>query len=564
MSDQSADQDYTNNIPQQGGSGGPSVPAQAPGTADPFPPQQAIPTGGGADQGGAGMALGQGAIPREGQAISGAPGQFDPGGEGTPAQAVGQAASSAAGAVGSGVKGILSYLSGQGALSKQDFDAANKAVDPNDSMDQNERSMRIAASGPEGMQAVRQHYDLYKTSAAKFLANGNLAGAAAEASKASDYMPDGTKVVYTPGDNGVTASVHTMDGQDQKFNLTPEQFNGALRGPHGLFDNQVEMNSANVIKSLTQSGGLPIQPAKSSTPGSQGPGGAAPQPGNVAPPEQEQAAAGETSPPGSKPQAPTGNGSDKPLDIDATLNSPAGTTVPQQKGAPANNGARPTWTKNGGTDTGYWSRTPEYTNPDDRAPGQDDGPINVVRGGRTTVEGGLGADAIGDASPVEVSRAKIMFPNNPGKQAEFLQGQQGTRQAQAAKLEEVKNTRLYGSQAAGAAKVQSAQITSDGKNFLNQHPELAANTPAVRQSQAKLIDTFISNQRQAKGQVPSPQEVEAYVNSPEMKRSIAPASTAPRVQAPSAQAPAIRYDAKGNAFIQGPDGQPTPYTPGQQ
>ena len=57
-----------------------------------------------------------------------------------------------------------------------------------------------------------------------------------------------------------------------------------------------------------------------------------------------------------------------------------------------------------------------------------------------------------------------MFPNNPTKQAEFLQAQSGVRQAQGAKLEEVKNTHLYGNQATATGRVQGAQIRADNPN----------------------------------------------------------------------------------------------------
>jgi len=255
-------------------------------------PQQAIPSTPDqgpqnlADQSGQGMGAGQGAIPRVGEAISSAPGQFDPGGQGTPAQAIGQAASTSA-------KGIVSYLAGEGGMSKQQWEAAKQNVDPDNSMSPDEANARVIAKyGTPAIQAAKSHYSAYTANAAKLLASGNLKGATEEANNGYTYLADGNRTTFQAGKDGINATVQPMDENAQtpaqQFNLTPEQFNSVLRGPQSLFDHQMNSNvtSAGAIQQVSQGQGIPLTspsgvqqsgaPKTGATPGGQAGAGAPP------------------------------------------------------------------------------------------------------------------------------------------------------------------------------------------------------------------------------------------------------------------------------------------------
>lgn len=167
---------------------------------------------------------------------------------------------------------IMSYLSGHGAMDQDQWDRLGSTVDPQGTMDQNERTMRsidtAAQHDPElgsaALQHARKQYDIYKANAAKELALGNLPLAAQEATQAHNYIPDGVKTVFAATKDGFTVGVWTPDGQQQKYNLSPAQMSAMLRGEHGLFDHVTTHTSPKIIQAA-QEAGAQAQPGAQGT-----------------------------------------------------------------------------------------------------------------------------------------------------------------------------------------------------------------------------------------------------------------------------------------------------------
>ena len=131
-------------------------------------------------------------------------------------------------------------------MPKDQFEQLGQEVDPRNTMDPNERNMRIldaAANNPTkgaaAIQTMRQHWDVQRGNAAKLLTEGNATMAASEMSKGFQYVPDSSKTMVTPNKDGFTFTTHTMDGQDTTNYMDSNQTKQFLTGAHGLFDNVV-------------------------------------------------------------------------------------------------------------------------------------------------------------------------------------------------------------------------------------------------------------------------------------------------------------------------------------
>jgi hypothetical protein len=417
------------------------------------------------------------------------------------------------------IQGIKDYISGKGAMPKDQFEEMNKAVDPRGTMDQNERSMRMLdatandpAQGAAVIQALRQHWDVQRGNAAKLLTEGNATMAASEMSKGFQYVPDGTKTMVTPNKDGFTFTTHTMDGQDTTNYMDANQTKQFLTGAHGLFDHVVGQSAGTVLSSLsppppsgggasaeaggppkdsfadTQVGDVPqaqkkgYPPENPATQGGGG-GGGGQRPAYDPRADDPNALYGQNVP-GSK-QKP-GGGHDPAYtewlkaqeNRNQVLSSnDSGGMTPQQNKAnwDANQGkgAAPGAAPAGGGGNGApWQRKPTFTNPDNKTDDEINSPVNVVRGsakGRS-VEGA--ATAPSGTSEDLKSLARQMHPGDAQKQAEFYEQQRSIAQEQANKLDIAKNTRYYGSQATAAGRnidsanragsvVQAAQIKAD-------------------------------------------------------------------------------------------------------
>ena len=471
-----------------------------------------------------GQSLGQDAS-NVGAAASAIPGQL--------AQNVQQGPAAQAGnAMSQKVQGLKDYISGKGAVPKDQFEQLGQEVDPRNTMDPNERNMRIldaAANNPTkgaaAIQTMRQHWDVYRGSAAKMITEGNAAGAASEISKGFQYVPDSSKTMVTPNKDGFTFTTHTMDGQDTTNYMDSDQTKQFLTGAHGLFDNVVGKGTGTVLSSLS-----PPAASSGANPPAPGGGGASPESGGPPP------------------------------------NSFANTQVGPSDKAAAENRAYQSpedLKKIGGM--APWRRKPTFTNPDDAKEGDNDGPVYVTRGGVTTTEGNASKAAMDD--PGGAQAAREANPNNPAGQIGFAEKQQSTRQEQASKLDIAKNTRVMGSQATAAgrnvdsanragATIQSAlikaQSVTDGtdKRFEGEQGRDAANilkqmmhdnpgAPIGDQIKAlrdgnisdKLINHLVNPQAQAPAEQPQqrqrPSQAPATAQQPQQGRRLGGAQAAP-------------------------------------
>jgi hypothetical protein len=366
------------------------------------------------------------------------------------------------------VQGLKDYISGKGAMPKDQFEAMNKAVDPRGTMDQNERSMRMldaSAGDPTQsaavVQALRQHWDVQRGNAAKLLTEGNATMAASEMSKGFQYVPDGTKTMVTPNKDGFTFTTHTMDGQDTTNYMDANQTKQFLTGSHGLFDHVVGQGAGTVLSSLS-----PPAPSGGPSPEAGGPptdSFADTQVGDVAKKPK----------PGYPDENPATRDTSTPA-YDKRADDPNalyGQNVPgsKQKATPGNDPAYTEWHKaqadrtkalasNSGGDTAPWQRKPTFTNPDDKTDDEINSPITVVRGSSAkgrSLEGN--ATAPSGASDDLKSLARQMHPNDAQKQAEFYEQQRSIAQEQKSKFDVAGNTRY------GAATVAAAGRSADAQ-----------------------------------------------------------------------------------------------------
>jgi hypothetical protein len=263
-----------------------------------------------------------------------------------------------------------------------------------------------------------------------------MSNAVAQANHAFDYVPDGTKTQFTAERNGiVSASVHTMDGQTQKFNLNTDQFHQLLRGQEGMFDHVVAQGAGAVTGAITKAGGNAQQPPEADD----AVGG-----GNPVKPVTS----------GELPNAPTGGKQITGPDGKSYTVPEGGRTVTDKDGRIHILRPDQDWNEEAGG---------AFTNPkgqviDETQPRSNQ--TTVVRGGHTTVEGDT--DATEGNSPEDIKAAKEQFPNRPGAQAAWLAAQRTEARTLANKLEVAKNTRLYGEQERSRGLVNREGVRQQG------------------------------------------------------------------------------------------------------
>lgn len=338
---------------------------------------------------------------------------------------------------------IMNYLTGGGGMSKQQWEQMNQQVDPQNTMDQNERTMRVIDAaqqqdpnmGAAALQAARKHYDIYRAGAAKSLTEGQIPNAIQQANNAFDYAPDGTKAQFTADKNGIiSASVHSMDGQTNKFNMSTDQFHQLLRGQHGMFDHVVEQGADGVIQAITQAGGQQQKPQAGSDLTGPAPVGAVEKGAEL--PDN---ASYQTDTSGHKQLVPLG-----------------GKTVTDNEGRTHILG--PGQELSAMTGAAYQDPRSQVVN---HTTNEGSEPITVVRGGRSELWGN--AKPGGDNTPEEIQAAREQFPNNVGAQSAYLAGQRQFRQKIAGQVEVAKNQRLYGNQAAAEGRVGAAQAAGQSR-----------------------------------------------------------------------------------------------------
>jgi hypothetical protein len=161
------------------------------------------------------------------------------------------------------------YLQGADAAPRQVVAALENQIDPNNTMDQNERSMRTieAASHDSSdvgwgvMQYYRAQFNAMKGGAAVALAKGsNPEVVAQNLTNAYSFLPDGNKVTFAPAKSGgYVAQVHTMDGDTQSYQLSPEQLNQFVRSNDGAYDNLMHNKVGDIMQQLAKSQGRTIE-----------------------------------------------------------------------------------------------------------------------------------------------------------------------------------------------------------------------------------------------------------------------------------------------------------------
>ena len=313
---------------------------------------------------------------------------------------------------------LQAYITGKGAMDKPTFDKlmADSNGDPATAVAT--ANKQNPASGSAALQSMRQHWDAYRGSAAKALAEGNTELAASEGTKAFSNVPDGTKTMITPGrDGNFTTTVHTVDGQDNTYNLTAEQLGQVFKGAHGLYDHVLGAGTNKILSSAQSQAGV----SQAGTPqvSQEGPNGEQQQvgrqyPGNVAPSAKDVTASQNLG-----PSKFTG----KQTDIGATLG---------QSGAPVTKGpqdATGEW-----TDSEHvrhvrplWGLNADGTRDNSPAAGEES-PINITRAGVTRQEGN--AARVPGASDAMTQLARQNHPNDPRGQSEFITGQLNEGQKQ--------------------------------------------------------------------------------------------------------------------------------------
>lgn len=529
-----------------------------------------------------GKNISQGPAAQIGGALSSAAQQAQPG-EGELGSQIGQS-----------IPKIVNYLSGGGALSKDQWEQMNQQVDPDNSMDQNERTLRVIDNaqqqdpqlGAAAIQTARKHYDLYRAGAAKSLGENDMANAVAQANHAFDYVPDGTKTQFTADRNGViSTSVHTMDGQTQKFNLSTDQFHQLLRGQAGMFDHVVTNGAHAVTSAITGAGGQEQQPPHAED----AIGGGAP-----------------TKPVTSGDLGPAPGGKQITGNDGKTYTVPeGGKTVTDDEGRIHILGPGQEYSAmTGGATQNPKGQVVDHT-------GQNEGseePITVFRGGVPSLWGNTRSTA--GNSPEDIQAAKERFPNQAGAQAAWLAGQRQQQAERENKLNVAKNTRLYGSQAVARGRVEQEgvrqqgneavagikagvqQYVADSRKAFEQykvdHPKDA--TTSLYQTQINAMekqaglhpewtqdqmDEWLTQKFGRKNwsnvrppvnvQGPTPQTPAAPSGGGATNARPQPAAsqTAPQANAgtPANNADEIRTDGKGNFFKQGPDGRPVLVAP---
>ena len=195
--------------------------------------------------------------------------------------------------LGGGAPQIARYLQGADAAPRQVVQALETKVDPQNTMDQNERSMRtIEAAAQDSpdvawgvMQYYRANYNALRAATAVSLAKGSNPEVVSQNFNAAySYLPDGNKVTMAPAKSGgYVIQVHTLDGASQSYNVTPEQLNQFVHpgNKEGAFDNlvrpdtpdqvnqvfsQLQGSAGQAVENLQKTGAAPNQPTTPATP----------------------------------------------------------------------------------------------------------------------------------------------------------------------------------------------------------------------------------------------------------------------------------------------------------
>lgn len=397
---------------------------------------------------------------------------------------------------------IMSYLSGSGAMNGQQWDALNNQVDPQGTMDQNERTMRAIDTasqqdpslGAAALQHARVNYDLMKANAAKALASGNDTLAAQEATAAHNYLPDGSKTVFAPFKDGFAVSVQDTSGQPNNYVLDKSQMNAFLRGDHSLFDTVSHAGSGAMVQAVAKTGGIPVQQIGQNAQPSFPPDRQDTDERPVAPDPNARDGATPGQLPTFDPKTARAINTDK----FAQTGQVSGSNTPT---AGETERDRPVWVNNNdGSGTGYWKvPQPTYINPTDRdentpAPG-DESPINVNRRGANRLEGN--ASAAAGISQDQKNLAREIAPNNPSAQARIF----GNTRAQASKEQtarDVANARAQGQVGAAAVRASAparpGSDTAEARNTRNAATISARQVHDYDETFSKLQQFFIEKQ----------------------------------------------------------------------
>jgi hypothetical protein len=161
---------------------------------------------------------------------------------------------------------IMSYISGKGAASQQQFEQFADKIDPHYQEDLNDVVPKVISAahaedpnlGAAMTQYARTRYDLHKAVGAKALNEGNDQLGAQELNSAFNYLPNGDKIIVAPGEKGnFRASVTTADDQHSEFDLDRDQLQSFVRSSKSLFDTNVV--NPNIFKSLASSGAQQVR-----------------------------------------------------------------------------------------------------------------------------------------------------------------------------------------------------------------------------------------------------------------------------------------------------------------
>ena len=159
---------------------------------------------------------------------------------------------------------IARYLSGADAAPRQVVQALEKQVDPQDTMDQNERTLRTidaaAQDSPDVANGVMQYYKAnyrsYSAATAAALAKGaNPEVVAKNFNAAQSYVPDGNRVTMAPSKSGGYAvQVHTLGGESQTYDVSPEQLNQFVHpgSTEGAWDNLIRPDTPDQVNQVMQ------------------------------------------------------------------------------------------------------------------------------------------------------------------------------------------------------------------------------------------------------------------------------------------------------------------------
>ena len=159
---------------------------------------------------------------------------------------------------------VARYLSGADAAPRQVVQALEKQVDPQNTMDQNERTLRTidaaAQDSPDVANGVMQYYKAnyrsYSAATAAALAKGaNPEVVAKNFNAAQSYVPDGNRVTMAPSKSGGYAvQVHTLGGESQTYDVSPEQLNQFVHpgSKEGAWDNLIRPDTPDQVNQVMQ------------------------------------------------------------------------------------------------------------------------------------------------------------------------------------------------------------------------------------------------------------------------------------------------------------------------